>query len=54
MHLVRDRRGVAYSNTKRVVKEVTEGEQTLLPTHGAAAASARFMLDNAMTQSIGR
>jgi hypothetical protein len=54
VHLVRDSRGVAYSNTKRVVKEVTEGEPTLLPTHGAAAASARYMLYNALTQSIAR
>lgn len=54
VHLVRDSRGVAYSNTKRVVKEVTRGEPTLLPTHGPLAASARYMLYNGLTQSAAR
>jgi hypothetical protein len=54
VHLVRDSRGVAYSNTKRVVKTVTNGEPTLLPTHGAFSASARYALYNGLTQSAAR
>lgn len=54
VHLVRDSRGVAYSNTKRVVKEVTDGEPTLLPTHGALAASLRYALYNGLTGSAAR
>lgn len=54
VHLVRDSRGVAYSNTKRVVKEVTDGEPTLLPTHGAFAASLRYALYNGLTGSAAR
>lgn len=54
VHLVRDSRGVAYSNTKRVVKTVTDGEPTLLPQHGALAASARYALYNGLTQSVAR
>jgi Sulfotransferase family len=54
VHLVRDSRGVAYSNTKRVVKQVTAGEPTLLPTHGPVASSARYALYNGLTGELDR
>ena len=54
MHLVRDSRGVAYSNTKVVLKQVTEGEPTMLPRHGAVGASARYTLYNGLTAWTNR
>lgn len=54
VHLVRDSRGVAYSNTKVVLKQVTEGEPTMLPRHGAVGASARYTLYNGLTAWTNR
>jgi hypothetical protein len=52
LHLVRDSRGVAYSNTKRVEKVSTDGAATLLPQHGSTAASARFVFYNGLTSAL--
>ncbi len=52
LHLVRDSRGVAYSNTKRVLKVSTQGSPTLLPRHGPATSSARFLLYNGLTAAL--
>ncbi|HYU86708.1 MAG TPA: sulfotransferase [Kribbellaceae bacterium] len=54
LHLVRDSRGVAYSNQKVVLKDVTSGEPTLLPINGALAASVRYTLYNGLTASLSR
>jgi hypothetical protein len=48
VHLVRDSRGVAYSNQKHVVKTVTAGEPTLLPRYGAVSSALRYDFYNAL------
>jgi hypothetical protein len=52
VHLVRDSRGVAYSNQKVVIKAVTSGPPTFLPRNGAVAASARYALYNGATGAL--
>jgi hypothetical protein len=52
LHLVRDSRGVAYSNTKRVEKASSAGASTLLPRHGSMASSARFDFYNGLTAAL--
>jgi len=49
VHLVRDSRGVAFSNTKQVTKRASSGEPTLLPRYGAVAAAARYDFHNGLT-----
>lgn len=49
VHLVRDSRGVAYSNTKVVIKQVTKGPPKTLPRHGPVSASARYNWYNGLT-----
>ena len=52
VHLVRDSRGVAHSVRKHVVKTVSSGEPTLLPRHGAVAASLRYDLYNGVHHAL--
>jgi hypothetical protein len=55
VHLVRDSRGVAFSNRKHVVKSVTSGEPTKLPRYGSLASATRYDLYNgANTLLVGR
>lgn len=52
VHLVRDSRGVAYSNQKHVVKRVTTGEPTLLPRYSAVRSGVRYDLYNAANGAL--
>ena len=52
VHLVRDSRGVAFSNQKHVVKTVTAGEPTLLPRYGAVNSGVRYDLYNAANGAL--
>ena len=54
VHLVRDSRGVAFSNQKHVVKRVTTGEPTLLPRYGALSSAVRYDLYNAANGALAR
>jgi len=54
VHLVRDSRGVAFSNLKVVSKRVTNGTPTLLPRHGPVASSMRYDLYNGLTGRLFR
>jgi hypothetical protein len=55
VHLVRDSRGVAFSNRKHVLKSVTSGEPTALPRYGSLASATRYDLYNgANTLLVGR
>jgi hypothetical protein len=55
VHLVRDSRGVAFSNRKHVVKSVTSGEPTQLPRYGSLASATRYNVYNgANTLLVGR
>ncbi len=55
VHLVRDSRGVAFSNRKHVVKSVTEGRPTTLPRHGPVGSATRYTYYNgAITGAVGR
>ena len=54
VHLVRDSRGVAFSNQKHVVKSVTAGEPTLLPRYGALSSAVRYDLYNAANGALAR
>jgi hypothetical protein len=54
VHLVRDSRGVAFSNQKHVVKTVTAGEPTLLPRYGATSSALRYDLYNAANEAVAR
>lgn len=55
VHLVRDSRGVAFSNRKRVVKSVTSGSPTELPRYGSLASAARYDFYNgANSVLVGR
>ncbi len=54
VHLVRDSRGVAFSNQKHVVKSVTAGEPTLLPRYGALNSAVRYDLYNAANGALAR
>ena len=53
-HLVRDSRGVAFSNLKVVTKRVTNGTPTFLPRHGAIASSLRYDLYNGLNGRLFR
>ncbi len=52
VHLVRDSRGVAFSNRKQVVKRVTSGEPTLLPRYGALRSAVRYDVYNAVNGAL--
>jgi hypothetical protein len=52
VHLVRDSRGVAFSNQKHVVKSVTAGEPTLLPRYGAVSSAVRYDVYNAANGAL--
>jgi len=54
VHLVRDSRGVAYSNQKRVLKLVTSGEPTLLPRYGSVSTALRYDLYNGLQHLLAR
>jgi hypothetical protein len=54
VHLVRDSRGVAFSNQKHVVKTVTKGEPTLLPRYGAVNSGLRYDFYNAVNGLLRR
>lgn len=54
VHLVRDSRGVAFSNQKHVLKSVTTGEPTLLPRYGAAASALRYDFYNTANGALAR
>jgi hypothetical protein len=55
VHLVRDSRGVAFSNRKHVLKSVTSGEPTALPRYGSLASATRYDLYNgANSLVVGR
>jgi hypothetical protein len=53
-HLVRDSRGVAYSNQKHVLKTVTTGEPTLLPRYGAVSSALRYDVYNGLQHVVAR
>jgi hypothetical protein len=52
VHLVRDSRGVAFSNMKHVVKRVTSGEPTLLPRYSALRSALRYDLYNVVNGAL--
>ena len=52
VHLVRDSRGVAFSNQKYVVKQVTSGDPTLLPRYGAIRSALRWNVYNAINTAL--
>ncbi|CAA9349465.1 MAG: hypothetical protein AVDCRST_MAG34-1665 [uncultured Nocardioidaceae bacterium] len=54
LHLVRDSRGVAFSNTKHVLKTVTAGRPTALPRNGSVGSSARYTVYNGLNDVIAR
>ena len=54
VHLVRDSRGVAFSNQKRVLKSVTRGQPTLLPRYGAVDSAVRYDIYNAANGALAR
>ena len=54
VHLVRDSRGVAFSNRKHVLKTVTAGEPTTLPRYGSLGSSTRYAVYNGMNDVIAR
>ena len=54
VHLVRDSRGVAYSNRKLVIKDTTTGAPTALPQNGPVQSSARYTLYNGLTSMLSR
>jgi hypothetical protein len=54
VHLVRDSRGVAFSNQKHVVKTATTGEPTLLPRYGAVSSAFRYDFYNATNGMLAR
>jgi hypothetical protein len=54
VHLVRDSRGVAYSNQKRVLKSVSSGEPTLLPRYGPVSSALRYDLYNGLHHMLAR
>jgi len=52
VHLVRDSRGVAFSNRKQVVKRVTSGEPTLLPRYGVLRTAVRYDVYNLVNGAL--
>src|SRR3954454_8405020 len=54
VHLVRDSRGVAYSNQKHDAKAAPAGESTRPPRYGPAMSALRYDLYNGVTTALGR
>ncbi|MEP7090661.1 MAG: sulfotransferase [Nocardioidaceae bacterium] len=54
LHLVRDSRGVAYSNQKHENKVATDDGSTTPPRYGASTSALRYDLYNGLTSALGR